>query len=117
MPVYCYVVHPNLSRLCGLYAGRLTGLEDVFSAGAAWMRGRIIPIGEACIPVTDWGLTHCEITYDVVPVWKGGKFRLSAYLDRFEAYMLAAPLDPHLTPAATYSAFTQIVAAPRLHNI
>ena len=117
MPLHRYDGHPNLSRLCGLYAGRLTGLEDVFSAGAAWMRGRIIPIGEACIPVTDWGLTHCDITYDVVPVWKGGKFRLSAYLDRFEASMVALHLDPDMTRAAIQSALTQIVAAPGLHNI
>ena len=92
-------------------------MEDVFSAGAAWMRGRIIPIGEACIPVTDWGLTHCDITYDVVPVWKGGKFRLSVYLDRFEASMVALHLDPDMTRAAIQSALTQIVAAPGLHNI
>ena len=117
MPVYCYVVHPNLSRLCGLYAGRLTGLEDVFSAGAAWIRRRITPIRETCIPVPTWGLIHCDITYDVVPVWKGGKFRLSAYLDRFEASMVALHLDPDMTRAAIQSALTQIVVATGLHNI
>ena len=117
MPLHRYDGHPNLSRLCGLYAGRLTGLEDVFSAGAAWIRRRITPIRETCIPVTDLGLTHCDITYDVVSVWKGGMFRLSVYLDRFEASMVALHLDPDMTRAAIQSALTQIGAAPGLHNI
>jgi branched-chain amino acid aminotransferase len=94
----------------------LTGLEDVFSADAAWMRRRITPIREACIPVTDWGLTHCDITYDVVSVWKGGMFRLSVYLDRFEASMVALHLDPDMTRAAIQSALTQMVAASGLRN-
>ena len=55
-----------------------------FSNGAAWMRGEILPIGEAAIPVTDWGLTHSDITYDVVHVWDGRFFRMDDYLDRFE---------------------------------
>ena len=29
-----------------------------WTQGAAWMDGEIIPIGEAKIGVTDWGLTH-----------------------------------------------------------
>ena len=80
------------------------------------MRGRIIPIGEACIPITDWGLTHCDITYDVVPVWNGGMFRLPAYLDRFEASMAALHLDPDMTRDAIQSALIQMVAASGLRN-
>ena len=48
------------------------------------MRGELMPIGEAAIPVTDWGLTHSDITYDVVHVWEGKFFRLDDYLNRFE---------------------------------
>lgn len=44
------------------------------SSGAAWMRGEIIPTREAAIPVTDWGLTHSDITYDVVHAWEGRFF-------------------------------------------
>ena len=32
------------------------------SKGAAWMKGEIIPIAEATIGVTDWGVTHSDIT-------------------------------------------------------
>ena len=36
------------------------------------MRGQVMPIDQASIGVLDWGLTHSDITYDVVPVWRGG---------------------------------------------
>lgn len=49
----------------------------------AWMDGKIIPIEDAKIGVTDLGLTHSDITYDVVQVWDGAFFRLDDHLDRF----------------------------------
>lgn len=58
--------------------------EKDFSKGAAWMRGDIMPTSEAAIPVTDWGLTHSDITYDVVHAWDGRFFRIDDYLARFE---------------------------------
>ena len=64
-----------------------------WSKGAAWMRGKVVPIEEACIGVTDWGVTRSDIIYDVVPVWEGGFFRLEDYLDRFEASMASLRLD------------------------
>ncbi|MEM8750604.1 MAG: aminotransferase class IV [Pseudomonadota bacterium] len=60
-------------------------MSDIdWSKGAAWMRGEIMPVGQAAIPVTDWGLTHSDITYDVVHVWDGRFFRIDDYLARFE---------------------------------
>jgi branched-chain amino acid aminotransferase len=64
-----------------------------FSAGAAWMAGKVIPISEAKISVFDWGLTRSDITYDVVHVWEGAFFRLDDYLDRFMASMGKLRLD------------------------
>ena len=54
-----------------------------FTKGAAWIAGEIVPIADAKISVLDWGLTHSDITYDVVPVWNGAFFRLHDYLARF----------------------------------
>ncbi|HCV89043.1 MAG TPA: branched-chain amino acid--2-keto-4-methylthiobutyrate aminotransferase, partial [Alphaproteobacteria bacterium] len=59
--------------------------SNPMAAGAAWMDGRVMPISEARIQVNDWGLVHSDITYDVVPVWEGGFFRLDDYLARFSA--------------------------------
>ena len=60
-----------------------------WSKGAAWQEGQIIPIADAKIGVTDWGLTHSDITYDVASVWEGGFFRLNDYIERFLASMQA----------------------------
>lgn len=64
-----------------------------WSAGAAWMNGTIMPIHQAALPVTDWGLTHSDITYDVVHVWDGRFFRMDDYLDRFQRSLDACRLD------------------------
>jgi branched-chain amino acid aminotransferase len=58
--------------------------QRLWEAGAAWIDGEIIPISEAKISVLDWGLTHSDITYDVVHAWQGRFFRLNDYLARFE---------------------------------
>ncbi|MEM7301015.1 MAG: aminotransferase class IV [Pseudomonadota bacterium] len=62
----------------------MIGANTDWAAGAAWMEGKIVPIEQASICVLDWGLTHSDITYDVVHVWNGRFFRLNDYLDRFE---------------------------------
>lgn len=65
--------------------------------GAAWAEGRIVAVEEARIPITDWGFTHSDVTYDVVHVWKGSFFRLDDHLRRFQASMaglrMALPYD------------------------
>jgi len=33
-----------------------------WSKGAAWMRGEVVPVAEAKIGVTDWGVTRSDIT-------------------------------------------------------
>lgn len=68
-----------------------------FTQGAAWLEGRYVPIAEARIPVTDWGFTRADATYDVVHVVDGRFFRLEDHLDRFErslrGFRLAPPVD------------------------
>ncbi|MEZ5714510.1 MAG: aminotransferase class IV [Paracoccaceae bacterium] len=70
----------------------MTDTPTDFSKGAAWMAGDVMPIAEAKISVLDWGLTHSDITYDVVPVWNGAFFRLPDYLERFRASIDALKL-------------------------
>lgn len=87
-----------------------------YSAGAAWMNGKIMPIGQASIGVLDWGLTHSDVTYDVVPVWRGGFFRLDDYLDRFMTSMAALRLEPGIDRAGIRAALVQMVAASGLRD-
>jgi branched-chain amino acid aminotransferase len=60
-----------------------------FSAGAAFIDGEYVPIGEAKISILDWGFTRSDCTYDVVHVWKGSFFRLEDHLARFERSVAA----------------------------
>ena len=80
------------------------------------MKGRIIPISEASIPINDWGLVHSDITYDVVPVWNGSFFRIDDYLDRFEASMAALRLDPKINRKQIKGAITAMVIASELRE-
>ena len=80
------------------------------------MNGEVIPICEASIPVNDWGLIHSDITYDVVPVWKGGFFRIQDYLDRFFESMKALRLDPKMTRGEIQEALTEMVSISGFRN-
>lgn len=82
----------------------------------AWMKGRVCAMGDAGIPVTDWGLTHSDITYDVVPVCDGAFFRLEHYLTRFEASRKALRLDVGMDRKAITSALHEMVAASGLRE-
>lgn len=91
------------------------GMTDL-TQGAAWMGGHIIPISEAAIPVTDWGLTHSDIAYDVVPVWRGAFFRLNDYVDRFIASLTAGRYDIGMDHIAICDALHRMVAASGLQD-
>lgn len=68
-----------------------------FAAGAAFVGGQIVPIGQAAVPILDLGFLHSDATYDVVHVWNGRFFRLDDHLDRFERGMaklrMSLPID------------------------
>ncbi|MEM7733292.1 MAG: aminotransferase class IV [Pseudomonadota bacterium] len=89
-------------------------MTQVFSEGAAWMAGEVIPITEAKIGVTDWGLTHSDVVYDVVPVREGAFFRLPDYLSRFEASLSEGRMDVGMGAEEIADALHQMVAASGL---
>ena len=66
----------------------------VLGNGVAWIDGGYVPIGEARLPLLDWGFTRSDVTYDVVHVWKGRFFRLDDHLDRFARSCERLRLDP-----------------------
>ena len=69
-------------------------MTNEFSAGAAYVNGKFIPIAQANISVLDWGFTRSDVVYDVVHVFAGGFFRLGDHLDRFTHSMRARRLAP-----------------------
>jgi branched-chain amino acid aminotransferase len=72
-------------------------MTEEFAAGAAYIDGETVPIGQARIPITDVGFSRSDVTYDVVAVWRGAFFRLDDHLERFEhscsRLRMTLPLD------------------------
>ncbi len=66
---------------------RTKAADDPFAAGVAFVDGAYQPVGEARLPLLDWGFIKSDCTYDVVGVWGGRFFRLDDHLDRFHASM------------------------------
>ena len=87
-----------------------------YSAGAAWMYGKVIPISEAKISVLDWGLTRSDITYDVVHVWNGAFFRIDDYLERFMTSMSKLRLDVGLDKEQIRSALINLISTSGLKS-
>jgi branched-chain amino acid aminotransferase len=72
----------------------MTEPPSPFAAGAAYIDGRYMPIGDAAIPITDWGYRRSDVTYDVVGVRQGSFFRLDDHVSRFRASMNAFRFNP-----------------------
>src|ERR671917_564468 len=68
-----------------------------YTDGAAFVDGRFLPVGEARVPILDWGFLRSDATYDVAHVWRGSFFRLEDHLDRFERSMEGLRLSLPLT--------------------
>ena len=83
---------------------------SAFVEGAAYVRGRFVPIAEATLPVTDWGFTRSDVVYDVVHVVKNGFFRLPDHLDRFERSMEKRRIRPPEDRAAIEAILHRCVA-------
>jgi branched-chain amino acid aminotransferase len=88
----------------------------LFSNGAAYVRGKFVPIAEATIPVTDWGLTRSDAVYDVVHVFRGGFFRLDDHLERFAASMRARRLSISEDKAAIAAVLHRLVGLAGLQD-
>lgn len=58
--------------------------DNPYAKGIAFCEGRFVPIGEARIPMLDWGFLRSDAVQDTVSVFHGRFFRLEDHLDRFE---------------------------------
>lgn len=93
-----------------------TPVSPDYSQGAAYARGQYVPIGEATIPLTDWGFLRSDATYDVVTVWDGAFFRLDAHLERFLASCERFRLNPGLDAQQITAVLEQCVRLSGLRS-
>ena len=94
----------------------MTTVTPDYSQGAAFVRSQYVPIGEAAIPITDWGFLRSDAAYDVVTVWEGAFFRLDAHLERFQASCARFRLDAGLSPAQITAVLEQCVRLSGLRS-
>ncbi|GJD48623.1 D-alanine aminotransferase [Methylobacterium crusticola] len=87
-----------------------------WAAGAAYIDGRFMPVGEAAIPITDWGYRRSDVTYDVVGVRDGAFFRLDDHVRRFRASMDSFRLRPPESDAAIKAVLHRCVALAGLRD-
>ena len=87
-----------------------------FASGAAYVNGRFVPMAQAVIPVTDWGFTRSDVTYDVVHVRGGAFFRLQDHLERFATSMRKWRLAPPESPAEIEAILHRCVALTGLRD-
>ncbi|KAJ5611298.1 hypothetical protein N7510_008017 [Penicillium lagena] len=78
----------SMDKFFSSYAARNATLEasgNPFAKGIAWVKGDLVPLSKAQIPLTDQGFLHSDLTYDVPSIWDGRFFRLDDHLSRLEA--------------------------------
>jgi branched-chain amino acid aminotransferase len=80
-----------------------------FSRALAYIDGAYVPLADAKISVRDFGLTHADVTYDVLHVWKGSFFRLEDHLDRFARSLSGMRLDPGLSRDEIHAILAELV--------
>jgi branched-chain amino acid aminotransferase len=90
--------------------------DHPFAAGAAYIDGRYMPIGQAAIPITDWGYRRSDVTYDVVGVWEGNFFRLDDHIHRFRASMRKFRFEPREGDEEIKAILNRCVALSGLKN-
>jgi branched-chain amino acid aminotransferase len=90
--------------------------DHPFAAGAAYIDGRYMPIGQAAIPITDWGYRRSDVTYDVVGVWEGNFFRLDDHIHRFRASMRKFRFEPREEDEEIKAILNRCVALSGLKN-
>ena len=90
--------------------------DTPYAAGAAYIDGRYMPLGEAAIPITDWGYRRSDVTYDVVGVWEGRFFRLDDHIRRFRASMQKLRFEPAEGDDEIRAVLNRCVALSGLRN-
>lgn len=88
----------------------MSAAPSPFAKGTAYIDGRFMPIGEAAIPITDWGYRRSDVTYDVVGVWQGNFFRLDDHIGRFRRSMQKFRFNPKETDADIKAVLNRCVA-------
>ena len=85
-------------------------------AGVAYVDGRYLPLGEAAIPITDWGFIRGDAVYDAIPFTGGFLFRLADHVERFGLSMRKWRLHISLGPDRIAAVVHEVVRRSGLRD-
>jgi branched-chain amino acid aminotransferase len=85
-------------------------LAEAYARGVAYVDGRYVPVGDARIPLLDWGFTRSDACQDTISVWDGKFFRLEDHLARFERSWRSIRLQSPLSTDAVRDVVKKLVA-------
>jgi branched-chain amino acid aminotransferase len=90
--------------------------DNPFAGGAAYIDGRHMPVGQAAIPIADWGYRCSNVMYDVAGVWEGGFFPFDDHRRRFRASMQKLRFEPRESDEDIQAVLNRCVALSGLKN-
>ena len=97
-------------------ASRHVSRTSAGEAGVAFIGGRYLPLGEASIPITDWGFIRGDAVYDAIVFSRGYLFRLSDHIERFGQSMAKWRLEIPLTPDKIHEIAHEVVRRSGLRD-
>src|SRR5207247_1760186 len=105
-------VGPRRARACAPppttspRGSRARVMTDRAAPARAWLDGRVIPLADARIPITDHGLLYGDGIFEGIRITAGRVFRLDDHLERFATAARAIGLAlPGGTAAARAAVF------------
>lgn len=79
-----------------------------------WLNGRLVPAGEAVLPLNDHGLLYGDGVFEGIRFYHGRPFRLDAHLERLQlsarALSLSLPWQPHTLRNAVHETVAAFAA-------
>jgi len=82
----------------------------------AYVNGRFVPHGEACVPIMDRGLLFGDSVYEVIPAYGGHPFRVEHHLRRLDQSLAAIRMDNPLTHDEWHGVFHRLAAQMPGHD-
>lgn len=74
-----------------------------------YLNGRLLPLDQAQVPVTDRGFLFGDGVYEVIPVFGGRCFRLDQHLDRLDRGLRETRIPQPYTRAQWQQVFAQLI--------
>ena len=95
---------------CGIFAERLNGNNRVMDSPQGYLNGRILPISEMALPVTDAGFILGSTVTEQMRTFSGRLFELDSHMQRLARSLHIVGIEPQESLQAIAKVATDLVA-------